>query len=90
MGIGTRVAGLRRVATCEKAAARLVDCAGMGRGYKVMGVTGGVGGGTEDVWPFKAGEVRPHCKECKVDHLATLAQTAPPPLTTRSDPSGAY
>ena len=47
MGIGTHVVALRRVATCsergvalEKAAAQLVDGAGMGRGYKVMGVAG--------------------------------------------------
>jgi hypothetical protein len=63
MGIGTRVAALQRAATSperrialEKAAARLVDGGGMGREYKVMGVTGGVGGGTGEVWPFIVGE----------------------------------
>jgi len=50
MGIGTRLAALRRAASSpehevalDKAAARLVDGAGMGREYKVMGVTGGIG-----------------------------------------------
>ncbi len=61
MGIDTRVAALQRAATCsergvalEKAAGRLVDGAWMGSEYKVMGVTSGVGGGTEEVWPFGA------------------------------------
>ena len=61
MGIGTRVAALQRAAAfpergvaLENAAARLVDGTGMGREYKVWGVTGGVGGGTERVWPFVA------------------------------------
>jgi len=65
MGIGTRVAALQQSAasperadTLEKAVARLVDAAGMGGEYKVMGVTGGVGKGEELVWPFVAGEVQ--------------------------------
>ena len=67
MGIGARVAALQRAAVSAeradalgKAAARLVDAAGMGREYKVMGVTGRPGRGdaeAEEVWPFVAGEV---------------------------------
>jgi len=67
MGIGTRVAALQRAAATqeradalEKAAARLVDATGMGREYKVMGVTGGLDSVTEEVWPFIAGEVQEH------------------------------
>ncbi|KAI0280286.1 DUF185-domain-containing protein [Russula aff. rugulosa BPL654] len=74
MGIGTRVAALQRAAASpergvalEKAAARLVDGAGMGREYKVMGVTSGVGGGTREVWPFIAGEAQDTPKEENVD-----------------------
>ena len=62
MGISARVDALQRAAISSeradalgKAAARLVDAAGMGREYKVMGVTGGRD--TEEVWPFIAGEV---------------------------------
>ncbi len=77
MGIGTRVAALQRAVASpergvalEKAAARLVDATGMGREYKVMGVTGGVGGGIEEVWPFIAGEVQVQDtpKEESMDH----------------------
>ena len=64
MGIGTRIAALQRAAAfpergvaLEKAAARLVDGTGMGREYKVMGVTSGVSRDTEGVWPFVMGEV---------------------------------
>jgi len=67
MGIGARVAALQRAAVSAEraealgqAAARLVDAAGMGREYKVMGVTGRPGRGdaeAEEVWPFIAGEV---------------------------------
>jgi hypothetical protein len=68
MGIGTRVAALQRAAATQeradalkKAAARLVDAAGMGREYKVMGVMGGGADSvTEEVWPFVAGEVQEH------------------------------
>ena len=74
MGIGTRVAALRRAVASperavalEKAAARLVDGAGMGREYKVMGVMGGVGGGTGEVWPFIAEEVHNTPDEESVD-----------------------
>jgi hypothetical protein len=74
MGIGARVAALRQAAASpergvahEKAAARLVDGAGMGREYKVMGVTGGIGGGTGEVWPFIAGEAQDTPKEESVD-----------------------
>ena len=63
MGIGTCVAALQRAAASpergvalENAAERLVDGAGMGREYKVMGVTGGVDRGTGEVWPFIAGD----------------------------------
>jgi len=62
MGISARVDALQRAAVSPeradalgKAAARLVDAAGMGREYKVMGVTGGRD--AEEVWPFIAGEV---------------------------------
>jgi hypothetical protein len=62
MGIGARVDALQRAAVSSeradelgKATARLVDAAGMGREYKVMGVTGGRD--AEEVWPFIAGEV---------------------------------
>ena len=62
MGIVARVDGLQRAAVSSqradelgKAAARLVDATGMGREYKVMGVTGGRD--AEEVWPFIAGEL---------------------------------
>ncbi|KAI0289315.1 S-adenosyl-L-methionine-dependent methyltransferase [Multifurca ochricompacta] len=71
MGIGTRVGALQRAASTSSkengdalaaAAARLVDAAGMGGEYKVMGVTSG--GGVEKekekeegAWPFIAGEI---------------------------------
>jgi len=62
MGISARVDALQRAAVSSeradalgKAVARLVDAAGMGREYKVMGVTGGRD--AEEVWPFIAGEV---------------------------------
>jgi len=65
MGIGTRVAALQRSAssperadTLGKAAARLVDAAGMGKEYKVMGLTGGGDRGAEAAWPFVVGEVQ--------------------------------
>ena len=67
MGIGTRVSALQRAAASPErtdalgeAAARLVDPAGMGREYKVMGVTGGAASATDvdGVWPFAAGEIR--------------------------------
>jgi SAM-dependent MidA family methyltransferase len=67
MGIGTRIGALQRAATSPeradalgKAATRLVDAAGMGREYKVMGVTGGMKDKDtgEGVWPFVAGEVQ--------------------------------
>ena len=67
MGLGTRVSALRRAAASpertdvlSKAAARLVDPAGMGREYKVMGVTAGAASAadTDGVWPFIAGEIR--------------------------------
>ncbi|KAH8987098.1 DUF185-domain-containing protein [Lactarius hatsudake] len=64
MGIGTRVGALQRAAASParadaltEAAARLVDPAGMGREYKVMGVTGGATD-ADCVWPFVAGEIR--------------------------------
>jgi hypothetical protein len=81
MGIGTRVAALQRTAASpergvalEKAAARLVDGAGMGREYKVMGVTGGVGGGTGEVWPFIVGEAQDTAKEESVGRPVEGAQ----------------
>ena len=62
MGIGARIDALQRAAVSServdalgKDAARLVDAAGMGREYKVMGVTGGRD--AEEVWPFITGEV---------------------------------
>jgi len=67
MGIGTRVDALQRAAASparadalSEATARLVDPAGMGREYKVMGVTGGAAraADTDGVWPFVAGEIR--------------------------------
>jgi SAM-dependent MidA family methyltransferase len=67
MGLSTRIGALQRAAASPeradaigKAAARLVDAAGMGREYKVMGVTGKVQDKDkeEDVWPFIAGEVQ--------------------------------
>ena len=64
MGIGTRVSALQRAAASPEradalveAAARLVDPAGMGRQYKVMGVTGGAAD-ADGVWPFVTGELR--------------------------------
>ena len=80
MGIGTRLAALRRAASSpehevalDKAAARLVDGAGMGREYKVMGVTGGVGGGTGEVWPFIAGEAQDTLKAESVNRPSPVA-----------------
>jgi hypothetical protein len=81
MGIGARVAALQHAAASperadalEKAAARLVDATGMGREYKVMGVTASSGAAEEDVWPFVAGEAvdrdagtGPDGKESSVD-----------------------
>jgi NADH dehydrogenase [ubiquinone] 1 alpha subcomplex assembly factor 7 len=67
MGIGTRVSALQRAAASparadalSEAAARLVDPAGMGREYKVMGVTGGMArtADADGMWPFVAGEIR--------------------------------
>lgn len=62
MGISARVDALRHAAVSSdradalgKGVARLVDPVGMGRQYKVMGVTGGREVG--EVWPFIAGEV---------------------------------
>jgi hypothetical protein len=87
MGIGTRVATLKRAAALpergaafEKAAARLVDATGMGREYKVMGVTGGLGKGgggdaEEGVWPFVAGEVQDTPREESVGRPLPAAAT---------------
>ena len=50
-------------------AARLVDGAGMGKEYTVMGVTGGVGGGTEGAWQFVAGEVQDSVEHAARDHI---------------------
>jgi NADH dehydrogenase [ubiquinone] 1 alpha subcomplex assembly factor 7 len=67
MGLGTRVNALQRAAASPErgdalaeAAARLVDPAGMGKEYKVMGLTGGAAraADAEGVWPFVAGEIR--------------------------------
>jgi SAM-dependent MidA family methyltransferase len=67
MGIGTRIGALQREAASPeradalgKAAARLVDAGGMGREYKVMGVTSEVKVKDGEVgwWPFVAGEVQ--------------------------------
>jgi NADH dehydrogenase [ubiquinone] 1 alpha subcomplex assembly factor 7 len=64
MGLGTRVSALQRVATSPEradalgqAAARLVDPVGMGKEYKVMGVTSGAAraADAEGAWPFVAG-----------------------------------
>jgi len=62
MGILLRVGALQHAAASperadaiSKAAARLVDSAGMGGEYKVMGVTGGTTArmaGADGVWPF--------------------------------------
>ncbi|KAH9167860.1 DUF185-domain-containing protein [Lactarius sanguifluus] len=66
MGIGMRVGTLQRAAASParadaltEAAVRLVDPAGMGREYKVMGVTGGATAAADAdwVWPFVAGEI---------------------------------
>jgi hypothetical protein len=79
MGLGTRIATLRRAAASpergvalEQAAARLVDGAGMGREYKVMGVTGGVVGGIGEVWPFIAGEAQDAPKEERVNRRSPV------------------
>ncbi len=79
MGIGTRVAALKRAASSParadalgEAAARLVDPAGMGREYKVMGMTGGaareMAAEAEGVWPFVAGEIREQEQEQEMPH----------------------
>ncbi|KAN0134557.1 S-adenosyl-L-methionine-dependent methyltransferase [Lactarius tabidus] len=66
MGLGTRVNALQRTAASPErgdalteAAARLVDPVGMGKEYKVMGLTGGAArtADAEGVWPFVAGEI---------------------------------
>ncbi|KAI0267855.1 S-adenosyl-L-methionine-dependent methyltransferase [Gloeopeniophorella convolvens] len=64
MGVSTRVGALQRASASPeradalgKAATRLVDATGMGKQYKVMGVTGGVKEGGEGLWPFIAGEL---------------------------------
>ncbi|KAN0134541.1 S-adenosyl-L-methionine-dependent methyltransferase [Lactarius tabidus] len=67
MGLGTRVSALQRAAASPErgdalaeATARLVDPAGMGKEYKVMGLTGSAAcaADAEGVWPFVAGEIR--------------------------------
>ncbi|KAN0134514.1 putative S-adenosyl-L-methionine-dependent methyltransferase domain containing protein, partial [Lactarius tabidus] len=77
MGLGTRFNALQRTAASPergdalaKAAARLVDPAGMGKEYKVMGLTGGAAcaADAEGVWPFVAGEIR------EEDAMAVQAQ----------------
>ena len=64
MGLNTRVDALRRAAASPEradalgeAAARLVDPAGMGREYKVLGVTSARARDPKGVWPFVAGEI---------------------------------
>ncbi|KAN0134488.1 S-adenosyl-L-methionine-dependent methyltransferase [Lactarius tabidus] len=64
MGLGTRVSALQRAAASPErglaeAATRLVDSVGMGKEYKVMGLTGGTvcTADAEGVWPFVAGEI---------------------------------
>ncbi|KAI9463192.1 S-adenosyl-L-methionine-dependent methyltransferase [Lactarius psammicola] len=86
MGIGTRVSALQRAATSparadalSEAAARLVDPAGMGREYKVMGVTGGAApaADADGVWPFVAGEIREEeAAAAPAQHQARDAQDA--------------
>jgi NADH dehydrogenase [ubiquinone] 1 alpha subcomplex assembly factor 7 len=84
MGLSTRVSALQRAAahperadTLGKAAVRLVDPAGMGKEYKVMGVTGGAARAAhaDGVWPFIAGELRnDDAAVAQVQHLAQDAQ----------------
>ena len=80
MGLGTRISALQRAAATperadvlSKAAARLVDPAGMGKEYKVMGVTAGAASAanTDGVWPFIAGEIQ------EQDPAASRAQHPP-------------
>jgi NADH dehydrogenase [ubiquinone] 1 alpha subcomplex assembly factor 7 len=77
MGLGTHVNALQHAAASPErgdmlcqAAARLVDPVGMGKEYKVMGVTGGAAraADAEVVWPFVAGEIR------EEDTMAAQAQ----------------
>jgi hypothetical protein len=80
MGLGTRVSALQRAATSPEradalgqAAARLVDPVGMGKEYKLMGVTGGAAraADAEGVWPFVAGEIgEEDTAAAQVQHLA--------------------
>ncbi|KAN0134498.1 S-adenosyl-L-methionine-dependent methyltransferase, partial [Lactarius tabidus] len=67
MGLGTCVNALQHAAaypergdTLAEAAAWLVDTAGMGKEYKVMGLTGSpaCAADAEGVWPFVAGEIQ--------------------------------
>jgi NADH dehydrogenase [ubiquinone] 1 alpha subcomplex assembly factor 7 len=83
MGLSTRVSALQRAAsfperadTLGKAAARLVDPTGMGKEYKVMGVTGGAAraADADGVWPFIAGELRKDDAAVAQAHLAQDAQ----------------
>ena len=80
MGLGTRISALQcaaatpeRADVLSKAAARLVDPAGMGKEYKVMGVTAGTASAadTDGVWPFIAGEIQ------EQDPAASRAQHPP-------------
>lgn len=64
MGLGLRVEALVRGAATEErgaeiadAARRLVDRAGMGGEYQVLGITAGVDGErAAEVWPFAAAQ----------------------------------
>ncbi|KAH9970552.1 S-adenosyl-L-methionine-dependent methyltransferase [Lactifluus volemus] len=65
MGIGTRVGALQRTAASPeradalgKAAARLVDAGGMGREYKVMGVTSEIKGKDGEVGRGRSSQAR--------------------------------
>jgi NADH dehydrogenase [ubiquinone] 1 alpha subcomplex assembly factor 7 len=66
MGLGTCINVLQLAAASPErgdmlgqAAARLVDPIGMGKEYKVMGVTGSAArtADAEEVWPFVAGKI---------------------------------
>jgi hypothetical protein len=57
MGVGTRVAALQQAALLQSVGLHLRRCGMAGR-CAGMGVMGGIGGGTEEVWPYDVGEVQ--------------------------------
>jgi hypothetical protein len=84
MGLGTCINTLQCAAASpkhadelDKAATQLVDPAGMGKEYKVMGVTSGAAcmADADGVWPFIAGELwKDDTAAAQTQHLAQDTQ----------------